>query len=434
MKKIYIAVILILVFKVTSFSQGWIDLNINPLPAVLNSVSTISHNVVWTGGFQGTVMYSSNAGVSWTNHGGGALGTMSIYSIMALDQNIALCGATGGGFTHIFRTTNVGASWFAFYNQANGFIDDIKFINSLTGYAYGDPVGGRWTFIKTINGGISWDTNSLRFNSISGEIGFPNAMFVYSLTINQDIIWFGTNNSRIYRSTNSGVNWSSIPVPQTSTYGISFFDANTGLICGNSQIHRTTNGGITWSGGLLQGSGPVLSVANNSGRAWCTRGDSIFFSTNQGVSFSFQHKSPGATSYRHISFALTATNDRSIIGGYAITGETFVGKYDDNTIGIETINDLNPDHFYLSQNYPNPFNPSTKIRFALPPVRSYVNIPLQLKIFDIFGKEVAKLVNQALSPGTYEVEWDASINSSGVYFYSLYYGAYKETKKMLLIK
>lgn len=73
------------------------------------------------------------------------------------------------------------------------------------------------------------------------------------------------------------------------------------------------------------------------------------------------------------------------------------------------------DEFILKQNYPNPFNPISTIRYDIPKT-SLVNI----KIFDILGSEVVTLLNEEKSPGSYEIEWNASKYSSGVYFYQIY--------------
>ncbi|NOS85077.1 MAG: T9SS type A sorting domain-containing protein [Ignavibacteria bacterium] len=106
---------------------------------------------------------------------------------------------------------------------------------------------------------------------------------------------------------------------------------------------------------------------------------------------------------------------------------------DTNTvIGIQTISNEIPNSFSLSQNYPNPFNPSTKIRFAIPYASSVAQT--FLSVHDILGREVTTLVNQQLSPGTYEVEWDASNYPSGLYFYKLTSSDFTETKRMILIK
>jgi hypothetical protein len=96
---------------------------------------------------------------------------------------------------------------------------------------------------------------------------------------------------------------------------------------------------------------------------------------------------------------------------------------------VEVITSTIPDEYSLSQNYPNPFNPSTKISWQLP-VASWQT----LKIYDVFGNEVATLVDEYKPVGTYEVEWNAGNFPSGVYFYQLRADNYIETKKMILLK
>jgi hypothetical protein len=88
-----------------------------------------------------------------------------------------------------------------------------------------------------------------------------------------------------------------------------------------------------------------------------------------------------------------------------------------------------PGQFALEQNYPNPFNPSTSIKYSLAE-RSQVS----LKIFDILGNEIATLVNADQEIGSYEVSFDASSLSSGLYFYTLKAGDFTSTKKMMLLK
>ncbi|MBS4029132.1 MAG: T9SS type A sorting domain-containing protein [Ignavibacteriales bacterium] len=88
-----------------------------------------------------------------------------------------------------------------------------------------------------------------------------------------------------------------------------------------------------------------------------------------------------------------------------------------------------PPQFSLLQNYPNPFNPTTTIRFTLPESRF-----TSLKIYDIFGKEVATLMNEILPAGNYERNWDATNFPSGMYFYRLTSGQFSQTRKLLLLK
>jgi hypothetical protein len=88
-----------------------------------------------------------------------------------------------------------------------------------------------------------------------------------------------------------------------------------------------------------------------------------------------------------------------------------------------------PMRYELQQNYPNPFNPTTTIRYALPQ-----SAQVKLKVYDVLGKEVAVLVDQAQPAGYYDVQWNAMRMSSGVYFYHIDAGDYHRVMKMQVIK
>ena len=111
-----------------------------------------------------------------------------------------------------------------------------------------------------------------------------------------------------------------------------------------------------------------------------------------------------------------------------------------DAIGIKKISSQVPAQFSLSQNYPNPFNPSTKIKFSLPHPSEGGEWAVQLNVYDLLGRKVASLIpplrggKEGLSPGTYEVEWNATNFSSGVYFYKLVAGDFVQTRKMILLK
>lgn len=101
----------------------------------------------------------------------------------------------------------------------------------------------------------------------------------------------------------------------------------------------------------------------------------------------------------------------------------------DTLTSIGNYSDFIPSEISLSQNYPNPFNPNTKIQFSISTAEF-----VSLKIFDVLGNEVATLVNDELTPGIYQYNFDASDLSSGVYYYKLQAGNYSETKKMILMR
>jgi hypothetical protein len=97
--------------------------------------------------------------------------------------------------------------------------------------------------------------------------------------------------------------------------------------------------------------------------------------------------------------------------------------------GVSNSGNTTPSSFSLAQNYPNPFNPSTTIKFSLPK-NSFVNI----KVYDITGKETAQLVDDYKTAGEYEVNYDAANLASGIYFYTLKTDGFTDTKKMMLVK
>lgn len=99
-------------------------------------------------------------------------------------------------------------------------------------------------------------------------------------------------------------------------------------------------------------------------------------------------------------------------------------------IGVKRISSGVPQKFNLYQNYPNPFNPATKIKFDI----AKGNSPVKIVVYDFLGKEVTTLINEPLSAGSYEVTFDATHYSSGVYFYRIVSTDFSETKRMALIK
>lgn len=95
-----------------------------------------------------------------------------------------------------------------------------------------------------------------------------------------------------------------------------------------------------------------------------------------------------------------------------------------------------PLDYALIQNYPNPFNPETKIKYSIPSVgrEDFSTNHVTLKVYDMLGREIQKLVNEEKAPGNYEVSFNGSGLASGIYFYRLNAGNFSQTKKMILTK
>lgn len=99
------------------------------------------------------------------------------------------------------------------------------------------------------------------------------------------------------------------------------------------------------------------------------------------------------------------------------------------TTGINQISSAVPDKFNLYNNYPNPFNPATVIKFDV--AKSQL---VKIVVYDLLGQEVSTLINQNMSPGSYEVDFNAGGLSSGMYFYRIETAGYIQTNRMMLIK
>ena len=387
----------------------------------LYSVKAVNDMIAWVGGATATVRMTTNGGVNW-NNGNPNPGVINgaIYAIEAIDANNAWC-TTSPTATFIYRTTNGGVNWTQVFTQVGGFIDDIKFINANTGFAYGDPVAARWSLWKSTDGGATWDSSGLYLAQAGSEAGWNNAMFILGNTI-----WFGTSNTRIYKSPNFGAtgSWTfGATTGQANSFSLHFNSPLLGLMGGSTGALRTTNGGATWGSITILGSGSVTGMEGFGTDFWYTRGTGIYRSTNSGDNWTQVFTAAGSLS----DIDLWAST--GCLQGWAVGATGTIAKMNGIPVGIGNNNNEIPGTFKLEQNYPNPFNPATVIRYQLS-VNSFVS----LKVFDVLGREVAVAVDKVLLPGEYEVTFDASELASGIYYYTLIAPGYTETKKMILTK
>ena len=260
------------------------------------ALSAVDNNVCWMGGNNGTVLRTTDGGSNWTNVGGGAIGTAGVYNIFAWDSNLALC-TTSPSATLVYRTTNGGTTWTQVFTQAGGFIDNIWMFSETNGFMQGDPVGARWSLWKTTDGGTTWDSTGLYLAQVGTEWGYINSLYV-----NGSDIYFGTNNNRVYYSSNSGTSWIAQPMPLTSSFSIRFISPSIGFASGPPEgLVVTNNGGINWSSITMPtGFGIVTSVTGLNNQLYCLEDDNdpminsgkIIGSTDLGNSWTAIYTSP----------------------------------------------------------------------------------------------------------------------------------------------
>ena len=194
-------------------------------------------------------------------------------------------------------------------------------------------------------------------------------------------------------------------------------------------VFRSSDMGATWSNissNLPDAPVNAFAVDNNNQSVLYVGNDvGMYVSSNTGDSWEFLGEALPVVTVGDIkihptaNFLVAGTHGRSMF------------KIDlDMVTGVETDNkNTTLNRFVLEQNYPNPFNPSTNIQYALGRQQFVV-----MKVYDVLGNEIATLVNEEKSAGTYEIKFDASVLTSGVYFYKLEAGNFIETKKMIFLR
>lgn len=297
-------------------------------------------------------------------------------------------------------------------------------------------------WLTTLNGAIYSDNALYKLNidSMTWKIfsssnsNFPDDIGVGQIYHTGDSTWIGTSKGLLMvfnDSVSVELDTTSIPdLPSEQIYcfyidsqknrWLGTFDAGLIKWIDNSNFieYNTSNSALPHNF--------VNKIDHDSeGRLWlATDGGLASFYNNSITSYS------NLTSGKGVVTLAVDELDRIWIGEMG-TGRLLV--YDGaSLISITDVEDefiSTANEFYLSQNYPNPFNPSTDIKYQIPEAGL-----VSLKVYDLLGREVATLVDEHKTAGSYEVEFNVSELSSGVYFYKLRAGEYSNTKKMMLSK
>jgi len=304
----------------------------------------------------------------------------------------------------IFPAGNFGAifCWRDFRGNANYQTGYIQRIDSSGNFKF--PANG--SAVSTLVGNNHFDPVAADMPSYGGEtVAFwyesNNLQSSYGVSGQN----FSYNGTQLWGS--SGIAFQPLWANQPSN--ISIYVKDTFAICYYNESSGANNiikafkvgksGGMVWSGNIIVAS----SISSPKIRLNVTQ-------NSAGMSM------------------LAWQDNRNDAGGIYAQNINFDGSFGILT-GIQPISGKVPDKFSLLQNYPNPFNPSTNIKYQIPK-NSYVT----LKVFDVLGREVMTLVSEKQNAGSYEVSFDGSNFSSGVYFYKLTAENYDEVKKMLLVK
>jgi hypothetical protein len=313
------------------------------------------------------------------------------------------------------------------FSQPGGFINTIHMFDPMNGVAQGDPVAGKWTVLRTRDGRATWSHFPNEPLQFENDHGLTNSL----AALDSMHIWFGTDSSRIYRTTDGGASWTRHVVsPRPHVWCINFLDATCG-VAGTSELYRTTDGGLTWypAHPPLSSFAPIVSLGITD--FWIVSDfQQVYHSSDRGETWSFSFAAPACLN--GIDFHETPTE----VAGWVVGNSGFIARYHDVLTSTDRRDATLPSSAALEQNYPNPFNPSTTIRYGLPQ-----NSAVQLKVYSTLGQEVATLMNETKPAGVYTEQFAARLPggqagrvASGVYFYRLSTNNFVQTRKIVVLR
>lgn len=207
-----------------------------------------------------------------------------------------------------------------------------------------------------------------------------------------------------------------------SSWGLDFtLDQTNSVSCSYTWCASDTNQTTGYFCAIWRkGSGDSINVRRGQSGSLGSTDYDVMSNTATGTAF------PVCAVYHNSDYSVK----RSGVAIYGFGGFGTNAYYNGENLptSITPVNNV-ADNYSLNQNYPNPFNPSTSINFSVPKSTN-----VKLVVYDMLGKEVATLVNQQLTPGSYNIDFNGTKLSSGVYFYKLITSEFTDIKKMMLVK
>lgn len=380
------------------------------------SMITNSSDDILVGTYAKGIYKSTDQGSSWSESG---LTNQWIISF-AKDNNGNIYAASIGSQygNGVYKSTDDGSTWNKIWDAETGmncvYVDQNN--NVYVGLNYTSTQSGIY---GSSDGGNSWRKI---FNETEN---------VYAITRLNNGRILAASYGKVFYSDNEGDSWSSTEEGLVLSTPSAFVIRNQNDVFMSTLgygIYKSVDNGATWTN--QTGAGPDYSclVVSNDGSMYAgTKGNWVYKSDN-GDDWTLINSGMGDEKY---VLSLLITNI-----GYLYAGMDYYGLYksvDKVVTDVENV-EMNPTEFVLHQNYPNPFNPSTTIRYSIPNLGNKDFCSVRLKVYNVLGSEITTLVNEQQQSGQYEVQFDASNLTSGVYYYQLKAGAFIRTNKMILAK
>jgi photosystem II stability/assembly factor-like uncharacterized protein len=351
----------------------------------------------------------------------------ALFNLVLLDSRI---GFGTNRHSTVYKTTDGGASWFLFSNFQNWWLDirDLKIINNRLFAALEGSYSYESGIVSTPLNQASWTTILTGFNS---KIMFDGKL-LYGFS--------DYNPSMLLKSSDLGIRWQEAGLLRAGMDYSSFAkkDNPAGILIGGYRDYSSPHsGGIVY---FIPSDDDIKTIYEGTSiygiAAPIDRKELYIIRTSQGIILKADSIGGGFYPYEEgLSYIPVDQGYRKLYYSDApgYTNKIFTNRGGFMELELSTPVQVEPDisiyEFSLSQNYPNPFNPSTKIIFSIPRTEH-----VSVIIYDILGREITRLIDNELNPGSYETEFKGTDISSGIYFYKLTAGELTEIRKMMLIK
>ncbi len=400
-----------------------------PTGRTLRAMSFADSVTGWVAADSGLILHTENGGKNWEVQQTGTFADVA--SIFFYNKNLgwAACNnyrnAPYG--TILLKTVDSGITWVpSVYPQENIFMSCILFLDSLNGWMGGKP----HALLRTHDGGATWaqasiDTSTLAFFPVL-NIAFYNENIGFAGGGMFDIAGV------VWRTTDGGNHWSAIEpayAPADEVHALHIFDSLNVLGAGGDPdfgfgvgLIRTADCGVTWSYRELGIQGNAYDIAfRNDREVWAPLGPRrrMIVSLDGSVTWNMV-PTPDSTAIYKMKFPDT-------LHGYAIGLEGAFLRYRASSVGLgqEVASTVGP--CLLGQNYPNPFREETVVSLTLPftgrndqpgntgePIKE-----ITIKVFDVWGKEVARQVTRNHDGPEASFRFDGADFLPGVYFYKV---------------
>jgi photosystem II stability/assembly factor-like uncharacterized protein len=424
------------IFRTTDFGESFSGLNGGYQTQQFYNGFSSAHtdSMLSFGGLQDNASAIWDGQLAWIRTLGGdgnwtAINNRNADTMYGTSQYLNIYRSTDGGndFNNIAPPTAGNGGFVSPFMLAH---NNPQIIYSANGIIYKSTNAGNTWFSP--NGGINIDPGNLSLGMAVSPVN-DNVAYITTTPI--------ATNAKVFRTTNGGANWVNVTGTLPNRYMVDIaadpwiesFVYVTLSGFGSNHVYMSQDYGATWidiDNNLpdVPTSAIVVDPLDNE-HIYLGNDIGVYVTTNGGTNWQeFKTGMPDAAIVMDLSISPLNRKLRAATHGNGVFERDLLSP----KVGIEPISsELNYD---LSQNFPNPFNPDTRINYSIQKAGN-----VDIIVYDILGKEVARLVSEFKSPGNYSVIWKGINNAgfqvaSGIYFYSIRAGDFYSVKKMTLIR